>query len=98
MPSVRDRGGMPSAGEKAGEANSGALETLKETKQLSKKKASEHVDGRGETATEQVFPITVVNDVKEGAKRRCFATILSTDTWGVVKVRAVIGKLEGGVR
>jgi len=102
MPSVRDRGGMPSVRDRGGEVQSegaegggepGELKSLAATKQLSKKKASEYVDGRGETATEKVFPITVVNDVQEGPKRRCFATIKSTDKWKQVK-KMVASKLD----
>ena len=104
MPSVRDRGGMPSVRDRGGDVHGegaegggepGELKSLAATKQLSKKKASAYVDGRGETATEKVFPITVFNDVQEGAKRRCFATIKSTDKWKHVKVRVLDEQGEG---
>jgi len=95
MPSVRTRSGdvatsTPDTDELKGNSE---LKTLRDTKKLSTKKASDYLDGGGEVATEQVFPITVVNDSQKGPKRRCFVTIKKTDSWGNVKDR-VSSKLD----
>ena len=89
MPSVRDRSNKLVAtslnGKGAQKEDFGELETLAESKKLSLKKASEYVDGAGEVATEQVFPITVTNDPMK-KKRKGFVTIQRENTWNEVKV------------